>query len=84
MGWDEDQLTHAFAVLPQVEQKAVQEGSPVVDGLVAEWQADPQFAEDDKTDLREAARLVALVGVRLKCKCTILCQGRGLIYILQW
>jgi hypothetical protein len=62
MGWDEDQLTHAFAVLPQAEQKAVQEGSPVVDGLLAEWQADPQFAEDDKTDLREVARLVSLVG----------------------
>ena len=30
--------------------------------LLEEWQDDPQFAEDDKADLREAARLVALVG----------------------
>ena len=62
MGWDEDKLTHAFAALPQAEQRAVQEGSPVVDELLEEWQADPQFAEDDETDLREAARLVVLVG----------------------
>jgi hypothetical protein len=62
MDWDEDKVTGAFAALPQAEQMAVQEGFPVVTELVEEWLADPQFIGDDETDLREAARLVVLVG----------------------
>jgi hypothetical protein len=62
MGWDEDKLACAFAALPQAEQRAAQEASPVVDELLEEWRADPQFAGDDETNLREAARLAVLVG----------------------
>jgi hypothetical protein len=62
MDWDEDKLAWAFAALPHAEQMAARDGGPGVDELLEEWQADPRFIGGDETDLREAARLVVLVG----------------------
>jgi hypothetical protein len=61
-GWDVAALKHAFELYPEARSLAQQTGTPVESALFDRLRTDQVFGREDPEALREAARLMTLIG----------------------